>query len=178
MEMAAKDIERLGGTVEMVDIGKQKVWQWELLSFFSLFLFSPSIIISFGCVSFPLEKKSPCHPLSWAAWGLTQTRRQCVSMVISMSSQPVLMTAGIQSLSLWWKKTVNALNYTLTFVKWNDKQFLNECVGCHFKMKLECCLGAKNRFLISLISFLCCISTESLKKQKPVQISVLLQSQF
>lgn len=25
MEMAAKDIERLGGTVEMVDIGKQKV---------------------------------------------------------------------------------------------------------------------------------------------------------
>ena len=30
MEMAAKDIERLGGTVEMVDIGKQKV---SLLSF-------------------------------------------------------------------------------------------------------------------------------------------------
>lgn len=25
MEMASKDIERLGGTVEMVDIGKQKV---------------------------------------------------------------------------------------------------------------------------------------------------------
>lgn len=25
MEMAAKDIERLGGTVELVDIGKQKV---------------------------------------------------------------------------------------------------------------------------------------------------------
>ena len=25
MEMAAKDIERLGGTVEMVDVGKQKV---------------------------------------------------------------------------------------------------------------------------------------------------------
>lgn len=25
MEMAAKDIEKLGGTVEMVDIGKQKV---------------------------------------------------------------------------------------------------------------------------------------------------------
>lgn len=25
MEMAAKDIERLGGTFEMVDIGKQKV---------------------------------------------------------------------------------------------------------------------------------------------------------
>lgn len=25
MEMAAKDIERLGGTVEMVDIGNQKV---------------------------------------------------------------------------------------------------------------------------------------------------------
>ena len=30
MEMAAKDIERLGGTVEMVDVGKQKV---SLLSF-------------------------------------------------------------------------------------------------------------------------------------------------
>lgn len=25
MEMAAKDIEKLGGTVELVDIGKQKV---------------------------------------------------------------------------------------------------------------------------------------------------------
>lgn len=25
MEVAAKDIEKLGGTVEMVDIGKQKV---------------------------------------------------------------------------------------------------------------------------------------------------------
>lgn len=25
MEMASKDIERLGGTVELVDIGKQKV---------------------------------------------------------------------------------------------------------------------------------------------------------
>ena len=27
MEMAAKDIEKLGGTVEMVDIGKQKVFK-------------------------------------------------------------------------------------------------------------------------------------------------------
>lgn len=27
MEMAAKDIEKLGGTTELVDIGKQKVWE-------------------------------------------------------------------------------------------------------------------------------------------------------
>lgn len=33
MEMAAKDIERLGGTVELVDIGKQKVKRSFLWSF-------------------------------------------------------------------------------------------------------------------------------------------------
>ncbi len=35
MEMAAKDIEKLGGTVELVDIGKQKVYKSVALLIFS-----------------------------------------------------------------------------------------------------------------------------------------------
>lgn len=54
MEMAAKDIERLGGTVELVDIGKQKVRMvigfslpslfnhnfWNLIVFFNSTIFA------------------------------------------------------------------------------------------------------------------------------------------
>lgn len=40
MQMAAKDIERLGGTVEMVDIGKQKVTVYKSVAV-ALLMLSP-----------------------------------------------------------------------------------------------------------------------------------------
>ena len=44
MEMAAKDIERLGGTVEMVDIGKQKVRMFT--GFFYCLPYSTTIFVN------------------------------------------------------------------------------------------------------------------------------------
>uniref|UniRef100_A0A8C8J5W9 Carnosine dipeptidase 2 n=1 Tax=Oncorhynchus tshawytscha TaxID=74940 RepID=A0A8C8J5W9_ONCTS len=50
MEMAAKDIEKLGGTVEMVDIGKQKVGSEK----------SPCTPIVLGCLGSDPGKKTVC----------------------------------------------------------------------------------------------------------------------
>lgn len=51
MEIAAKDIERLGGTVELVDIGKQKVRACE------------SVLLQ--CYLFYLDFISVTHTLPW-----------------------------------------------------------------------------------------------------------------
>lgn len=49
MEMAAKDIERLGGTVEMVDIGVQKVFYFssKLIMLISYESESPAMELEF-----------------------------------------------------------------------------------------------------------------------------------
>lgn len=125
MELAAKDIKRLGGTVELVDIGKQKVKSpgfhigevkqsclkgpfytsvGECVTFFSVH----------GCSS-PLERRSPCLQLSWAIWGQILERRQFVYMGIWMSSQQILTMAGIRNLSNWWRKMVRKKTSVVSF---------------------------------------------------------------
>lgn len=125
-----------------------------LTLFFCHFLLHPELFLEsrpslFGCYniywifcscSFPLERRSLYLPSSWAVWGQTQVRRPCVSTATSTSSQPVLKTAGIQSLSSWWRKMVRrkptllhlgsnfhraVLVESVKFTKWN--QFSGSC---------------------------------------------------
>lgn len=51
MEMAAKDIEKLGGTVEMVDIGLQKVCKNRM---FPVNVWTSSLVMHWFFLAFPM----------------------------------------------------------------------------------------------------------------------------
>lgn len=84
-----------------------------------------------GCLwscSCPPEMRSLCRQSSWAGWDPTPARRLCASTGTLTSSQPILTTAGIQNLSLWWRKMVrdeDRFGFSL-----NQNRFLRglECV--------------------------------------------------
>lgn len=102
--MAAKDIERLGGTVELVDVGTQKVGVVQQTS--------PTSLRSSPLSSHPSclqGSSSRCPPSSWALWARTRPRRRSASTATWTSSRPAWRTAGTRSPSRWWRETVTWL---------------------------------------------------------------------
>lgn len=151
MEMAAKDIERLGGTVEMVDIGNQEVKCTGVdiakdFIFLKKYLRGTFFVSAYAC-SFPLERRSLCHQLSWAIWGQTLGRRPCVYMGILMSSLPILRMVGIRNLLNWWRKMVRQKLCLLFKLKVSRQYF-----DLFIKKVIRCRMSQNRRIPIHLVS--------------------------